>query len=137
MVTGLSVLSDTSTDEGVLQRVAHEVGVGAEPEFAQDPRPVRADGFRADAGHRGDLLVALAGAEQAEHLVLANGQAVAGTRDVAGGELGGNPLGERRRHVRPARMHLANGGHERKSTRLNSSHVAISYAVFCLKKKNT
>src|SRR5690625_6574444 len=26
---------------------------------------------------------------------------------------------------------------DRKSTRLNSSHVAISYAVFCLKKKNT
>src|SRR5690606_40472071 len=32
------------------------------------------------------------------------------------------------------------GGHgdvDRKSTRLNSSHVKISYAVFCLKKKNT
>src|SRR5690625_6967007 len=27
-------------------------------------------------------------------------------------------------------------GLDRKSTRLNSSHVAISYAVFCLKKKN-
>src|SRR5690625_6883036 len=27
-------------------------------------------------------------------------------------------------------------GKDRKSTRLNSSHVAISYAVFCLKKKN-
>src|SRR5207253_3815987 len=26
---------------------------------------------------------------------------------------------------------------DRKSTRLNSSHVAISYAVFCLKKKKT
>src|SRR5690625_5343638 len=26
---------------------------------------------------------------------------------------------------------------DRKSTRLNSSHVAISYAVFCLKKKHT
>src|SRR5690606_40212714 len=26
--------------------------------------------------------------------------------------------------------------HDRKSTRLNSSHVKISYAVFCLKKKN-
>src|SRR5690625_5757645 len=26
------------------------------------------------------------------------------------------------------------GGRDRKSTRLNSSHVAISYAVFCLKK---
>src|SRR5690554_7063209 len=27
-------------------------------------------------------------------------------------------------------------GQDRKSTRLNSSHVRISYAVFCLKKKN-
>src|SRR5437868_10292383 len=26
---------------------------------------------------------------------------------------------------------------DRKSTRLNSSHVSISYAVFCLKKTNT
>src|SRR3712207_7376763 len=28
------------------------------------------------------------------------------------------------------------GGEDRKSTRLNSSHANISYAVFCLKKKN-
>src|SRR5690606_39875299 len=28
-------------------------------------------------------------------------------------------------------------GRDRKSTRLNSSHVKISYAVFCLKKKKT
>src|SRR3712207_7010152 len=28
-------------------------------------------------------------------------------------------------------------GEDRKSTRLNSSHANISYAVFCLKKKNT
>src|SRR2546426_8834585 len=27
-------------------------------------------------------------------------------------------------------------GTDRKSTRLNSSHLVISYAVFCLKKKN-
>src|SRR5256885_6940752 len=27
------------------------------------------------------------------------------------------------------------GGGDRKSTRLNSSHLVISYAVFCLKKK--
>src|SRR2546426_5887371 len=27
-------------------------------------------------------------------------------------------------------------GRDRKSTRLNSSHLVISYAVFCLKKKN-
>src|SRR5437899_8571284 len=33
--------------------------------------------------------------------------------------------------------HQANESHEqdRKSTRLNSSHLGISYAVFCLKKK--
>src|SRR5215204_6093883 len=29
------------------------------------------------------------------------------------------------------------GGEDRKSTRLNSSHTVISYAVFCLKKKKT
>src|SRR5256885_7773016 len=29
------------------------------------------------------------------------------------------------------------GGQDRKSTRLNSSHLVISYAVFCLKKKQT
>src|SRR5207253_9964462 len=34
----------------------------------------------------------------------------------------------------PQAEHVA--GRDRKSTRLNSSHVAISYAVFCLKKKN-
>src|SRR5438477_9664919 len=28
------------------------------------------------------------------------------------------------------------GQRDRKSTRLNSSHMSISYAVFCLKKKN-
>src|SRR5205814_10656647 len=28
------------------------------------------------------------------------------------------------------------GSRDRKSTRLNSSHLGISYAVFCLKKKN-
>src|SRR5690625_1272201 len=31
--------------------------------------------------------------------------------------------------------YLLPGLQDRKSTRLNSSHVAISYAVFCLKKK--
>src|SRR2546426_1952709 len=30
---------------------------------------------------------------------------------------------------------LARGRTDRKSTRLNSSHLVISYAVFCLKKK--
>src|SRR5258708_25559020 len=33
--------------------------------------------------------------------------------------------------------HLITGAIDRKSTRLNSSHQIISYAVFCLKKKNS
>src|SRR5437870_6523519 len=36
-----------------------------------------------------------------------------------------------------ALVELGGEGEDRKSTRLNSSHVAISYAVFCLKKKNS
>src|SRR5690349_23328923 len=46
-------------------------------------------------------------------------------------------LAERRQH-RLRHRHLADHVHvelDRKSTRLNSSHVEISYAVFCLKKK--
>src|SRR3712207_7699528 len=35
-------------------------------------------------------------------------------------------------HPRP---HAVHHGQDRKSTRLNSSHANISYAVFCLKKK--
>src|SRR5256885_10466063 len=37
----------------------------------------------------------------------------------------------------PALGRRAGAGRDRKSTRLNSSHLVISYAVFCLKKKKT
>src|SRR5438128_6760178 len=52
---------------------------------------------------------------------------------VAGRERRGEPRGdvEVRPQERP-RVHLVG---DRKSTRLNSSHGSISYAVFCLKKK--
>src|SRR5690606_41789383 len=39
--------------------------------------------------------------------------------------------------LRPRPWQSGRGRGDRKSTRLNSSHVKISYAVFCLKKKNT
>src|SRR5437870_8440793 len=46
-------------------------------------------------------------------------------------------LGDREPESDPRRITEAHGGSiDRKSTRLNSSHVAISYAVFCLKKKS-
>src|SRR3712207_7750528 len=48
----------------------------------------------------------------------------------------------RRVHTRDPSWRTPGGGEaelqtDRKSTRLNSSHANISYAVFCLKKKNT
>src|SRR5438876_8769750 len=48
----------------------------------------------------------------------------------AGGVARGGPIGGT---TAPARR----TGPDRKSTRLNSSHPSISYAVFCLKKKIT
>src|SRR6266487_5180755 len=46
--------------------------------------------------------------------------------------------GARHDHVRHRRRrsHPHRAFRDRKSTRLNSSHPSISYAVFCLKKKN-
>src|SRR5688572_32113465 len=41
----------------------------------------------------------------------------------------------RRRRAAPSRSSRPRGLPDRKSTRLNSSHSQISYAVFCLKKK--
>src|SRR2546426_3338020 len=42
---------------------------------------------------------------------------------------------EQNRRSRPARLRALAATTDRKSTRLNSSHLVISYAVFCLKKK--
>src|SRR5258705_6834262 len=50
----------------------------------------------------------------------------------------GSPLGDVRADGRAGGVARAEGhlaGEDRKSTRLNSSHLGISYAVFCLKKK--
>src|SRR5207249_10726940 len=38
------------------------------------------------------------------------------------------------RYAAVRRLHADDPGEDRKSTRMNSSHVSISYAVFCLKK---
>src|SRR3712207_7886243 len=51
--------------------------------------------------------------------------------------LPGRGAGAAGRAVRGGRLRRLGGclGGDRKSTRLNSSHANISYAVFCLKKK--
>src|SRR5256885_10980017 len=50
-----------------------------------------------------------------------------------------NPHAEAVLAAREILRHVRAGGRyrDRKSTRLNSSHLVISYAVFCLKKKKT
>src|SRR3712207_7225746 len=55
---------------------------------------------------------------------------VHGCRDVAEATV-------RCRHDQERRVQLHVAVVDRKSTRLNSSHANISYAVFCLKKKHT
>src|SRR5437667_6114762 len=53
-----------------------------------------------------------------------------------GATLHADPLGTLRAVLVSAGRLLVRGGRDRKSTRLNSSHITISYAVFCLKKNN-
>src|SRR5690606_42091145 len=54
-----------------------------------------------------------------------------------GGRAGRAGRGRARRRRRARRVGAVTATtRDRKSTRLNSSHVKISYAVFCLKKKN-
>src|SRR3712207_8736338 len=51
--------------------------------------------------------------------------------------LHGAPVKLQRARSAPRSLQEVQQGLDRKSTRLNSSHANISYAVFCLKKKNT
>src|SRR4051812_49752069 len=86
--------------------------------------------FRSEAARQGDMGQ---GVPRRQHQMLGPGDAarddvalgglaealLEGVREVAGAEA------DRRGDV----------AEDRKSTRLNSSHMSISYAVFCLKKK--
>src|SRR5690348_17893907 len=58
---------------------------------------------------------------------------------VAGGLQRGHHVAREHEVKRPAQLKAVERGvsraQDRKSTRLNSSHPSISYAVFCLKKK--
>src|SRR3712207_8089550 len=57
-------------------------------------------------------------------------------RRRVGGRRGEHPRRARRRGAPRLRLVVELLRRDRKSTRLNSSHANISYAVLCLKKKN-
>src|SRR5256885_10758041 len=57
--------------------------------------------------------------------------------DHSGGRVHHRTDGERAGGQHLARAEARCRPRDRKSTRLNSSHLVISYAVFCLKKKKT
>src|SRR5256885_12199560 len=55
--------------------------------------------------------------------------------DHAGVVVGGHDNDRNGRILSPQIHETGEAAQDRKSTRLNSSHLVISYAVFCLKKK--
>src|SRR3712207_9208737 len=79
------------------------------------------NGRRAAEGLPGNVVV--------RQLDVSDGESVDRLASFVEGELG-------RLDVLVNNAAIANDEGDRKSTRLNSSHANISYAVFCLKKKN-
>src|SRR3712207_6869781 len=96
-------------------------------------RPPRSTLFPYTTLFRSDDLLALAGVVEEGPVAALHGHEVA----LGGVVAHAAPEGA----LRPGRDLLVpgpgRGFRDRKSTRLNSSHANISYAVFCLKKKKT
>src|SRR5690625_6655305 len=91
----------------------------------------------------GEAVEVPAGAVKLEETVLVkagqripvDGEVIEGSAAVNEAAISGEPIPAEK--APGARVHAGTlAEKDRKSTRLNSSHVAISYAVFCLKKKN-
>src|SRR3712207_8623363 len=57
-------------------------------------------------------------------------------RDIRAGEVADRNVVAAAERLDVDRLNVVQVHGDRKSTRLNSSHANISYAVFCLKKKN-
>src|SRR5690625_5904759 len=99
------LMSDADVKLDVGRELTRGLGAGADPEV----------GRRAADDHAEEIEEVLRGADMVF---------------VTAGEGGGTGTGGA-----PVVAKIAKSLGDRKSTRLNSSHVAISYAVFCLKKK--
>src|SRR2546422_7803142 len=107
-----------------LPRVVHEVRPGE----CVPPISARLGGRVNARSSRGNLRAAGPGSAEADALL----RAMCPGRGPGVGSPPGSGLHRRSRRATTA---SAGGAQDRKSTRLNSSHGYISYAVFCLKKK--
>src|SRR5690349_21878068 len=109
----------TKADEGVRHVETSNDGRGC----AELPHRSGGAGTAADRGRgAGALIVRGSGSRPRRFSASARSGRAAGSAGVAAAPAG-------------ARAAAAVAESDRKSTRLNSSHVEISYAVFCLKKK--
>src|SRR5690606_6018033 len=131
---GRGVLGDGAPGDGdlpaVQQSAAEQFGEdgGQAARVAEVLHEVGAAGHQVDqGGHRADQVVEVL---QGQFDADASGEGRQMDEGVGGAADG---------RVDPDRVleRLPGQDPDRKSTRLNSSHVKISYAVFCLKKKNT
>src|SRR5438067_1719680 len=120
-----------------MPRLLHRGAAGVAVPPLRTPRPARAV--------KAKLVVDVAGAVRRPGLYrLEPGTRIADAVAVAGGATAradielvnlAAPLADGEQVVVPRRgAAAASGGPDRKSTRLNSSHVSIAYAVVCLKK---
>src|SRR6266446_9792664 len=119
----------------VLARLGQQAGIGG----AVKPSSRRFETIEDPAcrGRRIDLDAAAFGGERvecgSELLWRHNGYSVAEMAFETGGELA--PVDEQGDAAVQSKDREGQRQRDRKSTRLNSSHLVISYAVFCLKKK--
>src|SRR2546427_366281 len=135
----------------LLARAGADVRVASEAlceeREAADHRGVRAEKVEGLDAHlvAAELVATVARAEQAGEHVLAGAALVLvdGAVDEAEQELARLERARERREGQAQRQgenaggEAIEGGLDRKSSRLNSSHSQISYAVFCLKKKKS
>src|SRR6266850_518415 len=102
-------------------------------------RILEAEGYAVDVAGRGEEAVGAARGERFDLVILDIGlpgmDGFEVLRRLRGAEYRVPVLVLTARDTVSDRVHGLDLGADRKSTRLNSSHLVISYAVFCLKKK--
>src|SRR3989454_690278 len=135
----LDVALDVLKQAGLTRKIGVELNMGTQSADRMVGEPTTPtqnffDAFRKIAGEVVDATPllnearAIKTAQEIERMKLAN-------------ELAALAMEHTREHMRPGMKESEVGGmyesfvQDRKSTRLNSSHLVISYAVFCLKKK--